>query len=94
MKKALTLRETPFEKYVLHVVDSREVLDVEVPHLHELLLAGVDVGELVEHAADLGHQPRRVHLVLRRLLDDGVRRHREVRRRVVVQSARREVTVG
>ena len=64
------------------------MLHVEVPHLHELLFAGVDVGELVEHAADLGHQPRRVHLVLGGLLDDGVRRHGQVRRRVVVQPER------
>ena len=64
------------------------MLHMEVPHLHELFFALVDVGEFVEHAADFGHQPRRVHLVLRGLFYDGVRRHGEVRRRVVIQPAR------
>ena len=65
--------------------NSRVVLDVQVPHLHELLLALVDVGEFVEHAADFGHEPRRVHLVLGRVLDDGVRGHRQIARGVMIQ---------
>ena len=62
------------------------MLDVEVPHLHELLLAVVDVGELVNHAAYGGVEPGRVDQVLGGGLEDGVRRHRHHRRAVVVQS--------
>lgn len=41
---------------------------MDVPHLHELLLALVDVRELVDHLAHLGDQPLRVNLVLGALL--------------------------
>jgi hypothetical protein len=40
-----------------------EYLDVNVPHLHELLLAFVDVGKLVNHLAHLGRQPLRINLL-------------------------------
>ena len=37
----------------LAVSNKRELLDMVVPHLHELLLPGIDVGEVVYHLAGL-----------------------------------------
>ena len=46
---------------------------MQVPHLHEVLLAGVDVGEVVDHLAGLDLEPAGVSLVLDLLArQDGV----------------------
>ena len=46
---------------------------MQVPHLHEVLLAGVDVGEVVNHLAGLDLEPAGVGLVLDLLArQDGV----------------------
>ena len=48
-------------------------LDVIVPHLHEVLLPGIDVREVVDHLAGLNPQPLGVRVVLIVLtVEDGV----------------------
>ena len=45
-----------------------------VPHLHKVLLPGIDVGEIVDHLARLNPQPLWVREVLIVLaVEDGVR---------------------
>ena len=62
------------------------MLDMKVPHLHKVLLADVDVRELVYHSAGLGDEPGRVHQILGGWSQDGVRRHRQAGGGIVVQS--------
>ena len=42
----------------------RELLDMIVPHLHELLLPRVDVGEIVDHLRSLDTEPLWVGMIL------------------------------
>ena len=82
---AFLLDEGPNGQVHLTIAHKGVVLDVQIPHLHEILLALVDVGELVDHPTDFGHEPRRVDDVLRRRLENSVRRHGQVRGGVVIQ---------
>ena len=50
-----------------------------VPHLHEVLLPGIDVREVVDHLAGLNPEPLRVRVVLIVLATkDGVGRDRQL----------------
>ena len=42
----------------------RELLDMIVPHLHELLLPGVDVREVVDHLRSFDAKPLGVGMIL------------------------------
>ena len=61
----------------LAVSNKRKLLDMVVPHLHELLLPGIDVGEVVNHLASLDPQPLRVRVILLIVpVEDGMRGNR------------------
>lgn len=89
---ALELQEHLAGNRDLEVADVVVLHHVEVPHLHELLLAFVDVSELVDHHHRLLLQPQRVRLVLRVDIQlVGV--HGQASDRVVVQPGRTRLTL-